>query len=108
MRTLPNEEWCWSSIEYQQLSSYPLAHNSREVALLVKQNGHIYIRIHSKCLRYAYEWGRNTREARTVWELECQKSRLINEGFKMNWDNYQLVLNTFNKRFKKYSPYLGK
>ena len=103
-----NEEWCWDSEEPQQLSSYPIAYKSNEVALLVKRDGIIYIRIHSKCLRYSYEWGCNTRDARTVWQLECQKSRLIKEGFKINWNNYQLILQMFNKRFKTYAPYLGK
>jgi len=105
---ISNEEWCWESTENQQLTSYPIAYNSREVALLINQNSYIYIRIHSKCLRYSYEWGRNTRNCRTIWELECQKSRLINEGFKINWENYQLILQMFNERFKLYSPYLGK
>ena len=67
-----NEEWYWDLEEPQQLSSYPIAYKSNEVALLVKRDGVIYIRIHSKCLRYSYEWGRNTRDAHTVWQLECQ------------------------------------
>lgn len=105
---ISNEEWCWDTEENQQLSSYPIGYKSKKVALLVKQNDIIYIRLHSKSLRYSYEFGNNTRDARTVWELECQKSRLINEGFKINWENYQLILQMFNERFKLYSPYLGK
>ena len=105
---ISNEEWCWDSEETQQLSSYPIAYKSNEVALLVQRNNVIYICLHSKCLKYSYEWGFNTRDARTVWQLECQKSRLINEGFKINWDNYQLILQMFNERFKIYAPYLGK
>ena len=40
--------------------------------------------------------------------LNVKKSRLINEGFKINWNNYQLILQMFNERFKIYAPYLGK
>ena len=52
---ISNEEWCWDSVEPQQLSSYPIAYKSNEVALLVQRNNVIYIRLHSKCLKYSYE-----------------------------------------------------
>lgn len=107
---IPNEEWCWSSIhvEIQILKSFPVATKKDKVVLLTSCYNTIYFKIYSKNLKYSYEYSRNTRDCRTVWELECQKSRLINEGFKINWENYQLILQMFNERFKLYSPYLGK
>lgn len=104
------EDWQWNSITPVYLYSYPIAKKGSTIAILTSffTNGYpiYFILLKSKCLRYSYEFGRNTRDCRTVWELECQKSRLINEGFKINWENYQLILEMYVNRFKTYSPYL--
>lgn len=106
---ITNEEWCWESIhlEPQILKEFPVATKGDTIVLLVSGFKTIYLKLYSKNLAYSYEYGRNTRDCRTTWELECQKSRLINEGFKMNWENYQAILEMFNERFKTHSHYLG-
>lgn len=105
---IDTEFWCWSTIHIvpQKLKEFPLASKGRYVAILEANFNTVFIRIRTKDFNYSLKWATNTRDCRTVWELECQKSRLINEGFKMNWENYQLILQMFNERFKEYSPYI--
>lgn len=106
---ITNEEWCWEGSALQDLRSYPLATKGNYIVTLVRNHEYkMHLWLRSKDLKYIYEWGYNTRYCRTIWELELQKSHLINEGFKINWYNYQLILNMFSERFKTYAPYLGK
>lgn len=51
--------------------------------------------------RYGYlgrYWGYHSfrpRELKSVWDLECLKSDIINDGGTVDWDTYQWVLNNF-------------
>lgn len=103
---IDNEFWCWSIIHIipQQLKEFPIATKNNKVAILSSNYTSIFIEIINK--NYKYEVFSNKRYCRTIWELECQKSKLINDGFKINWDNYQSILQMYNERFKKYSPYI--
>lgn len=104
------EDWQWSSTERVYLTSFPIATKGNTLAILTSYyiNGYptYFILLMSKNHRYFYEFGNNSRDCRTIWELEVQKSRLINEGFKMNWYNYQLILNMYVQHFKIYSPFI--
>lgn len=104
---ISNEEWCWEGSALQELNTHVVATKGQYVVTLVRNHQYeMNLWLRQKDFKYTYEWGNNTRYCRTVWELECQKSRLINEGFKINWENYQLILQMFVERFKTYSPYL--
>lgn len=100
---ITNEEWCWDYPHYNILSEYPIATYKDHSAVLVMQYNIVVIKFINK---YGFSH-KFSIYCRTHAELDYIKHYLINEGFKMNWENYQAILEMFNERFKTHSPYLG-
>lgn len=100
---ITNEEWCWDYTYYNILSEYPIAIDKDHSAVLVMQYNRVVIKYINK---YGFS-RRFSMYCRTHAELDNVKHYLLNEGFKMNWKNYQAILEMFNERFKTHSPYLG-
>lgn len=100
---IANEEWCWEYMQYNILSAYPIATYKDYSACLASQNSQIVVKFINK---YGFSHSHSV-YCRTHAELDDIKHYLINEGFKMNWENYQAVIEMFNERFKTHSPYLG-
>lgn len=99
------EGWSWSSYETIYLRDYPIAKkNNIEVLLcsIFLGSGSFY------CLKFFTEKNFTLIKylpCNNITELDLCKSVLINNGYKMNWNNYQLILSSYVEYFKKYSSY---
>lgn len=102
------EYWTWDNYAYQNISEYPIAKKGNEIVIIASSRSIIYLEHRSKNNRYLYNIFGFKLHVRAVWELECAKSYLINQGYTMIWDNYQAILYMYTQRFKLYCPYLGK
>lgn len=99
---ITNEEWCWDGENYV-LQTRSLIVSRFLTSYLAKYDERLYmIVLDSSGFRYF-----DPMFCRTHEELDNVKHWLLNKGFKINWENYQAILEMFNERFKTHSPYLG-
>ena len=90
----------------QRLTDYPIATKGDIKAFLCSGGSMIKVGF-LKCNTYNYS-GTNFKmlNCRTVSELDNVKHQLLNRGFKIDWYNYQLILQMFTEHYKVYSPYI--
>lgn len=90
----------------QRLTDYPIANKSNIKAFLCSGGSMVKVGF-LKCSAYNYS-GTNFKmlNCRTVSELDNVKHILLNRGFKIDWYNYQLILQMFTEHYKLYAPYI--
>lgn len=72
--------------------AFVIASKGDRVATVQYHKNEAYILIKSKSLKYSYEFGLNNRTIMSTWQLELNKSRLLNEGFMIDWSEYSKLL----------------
>lgn len=90
----------------QRLTDYPIAAKGNIKAFLCSGGSMIKVGF-LKCSAYNYS-STNFKmlNCRTVSELDNVKHQLLNMGFKIDWYNYQLILQMFTEHYKVYAPYI--
>lgn len=90
----------------QILTDYPIATKGNIKAFLCSGGSMIKVGF-LKCRVSSYERADfKMLNCRTVSELDNVKHILLNMGFKIDWYNYQLILQMFTEHYKIYSPYI--
>lgn len=90
----------------QILTDYPIATKGNIKAFLCSGGSMIKVGF-LKCRVSSYERVNfKMLNCRTVSELDNVKHILLNMGFKIDWYNYQLILQMFTEHYKVYAPYI--
>lgn len=102
--------WDWYTVwdfdHFQKLTSHPLASKGRVSAVLISSASLILVAFYEN-KKFGYvPVSRSYIKCRTVCELDNVKHQLLNMGFKIDWYNYQLILQMFTEHYKVYAPYI--